>query len=212
MACCSLPTMRVTVGNAKGGTAKTTTAVFLALGLGRTGRTLLVDGDPQQSALDWTTNAADWPAHVVVIPWATRDLGRRVREVADDYRHVVIDTGPEQDAILRQALLATDRLIVPVAPSPIELRRLPATFDLAAEIDAIDPVFTSILLCKVRAGTRSADAARAWLDERDLPVMDAQTHLWEQYTLAWGSAPADLAEYDAILAELEAEEQVTADD
>ena len=34
--------------------------------------------------------------------------------------------------------------------------------------------------------------------------MDAQVHLREAYSLAWGTAPADLAEYHDVLAELSA--------
>jgi len=46
--------MRLAITNLKGGTGKTTTAVHLAAGLGRHGRTLLVDADPQGSATEWT--------------------------------------------------------------------------------------------------------------------------------------------------------------
>lgn len=194
--------MRLTVGNLKGGTAKTTSAVYLALALGRTGRTLLVDADPQGSALDWSENAEDWPSTVTVIPWATRDLAKRLTEVASDYAHVVVDTGPEHDIILRQALLATDHLVIPVAPSPMELRRLSDTFSLAAEIDAISAVWAHVLLCKVRTGTRSSLEARSFLEGLDLPVIETSPHLWESYSLAWGSVPEDLGEYTAVLEEL----------
>ena len=43
--------MRLAVINLKGGTGKTTSAVYLAAALARRGRTLLVDADPQGSAL-----------------------------------------------------------------------------------------------------------------------------------------------------------------
>ena len=46
--------MRLAITNLKGGTGKTTTAVYLAAGFGRHGRTLLVDADPQGSATEWT--------------------------------------------------------------------------------------------------------------------------------------------------------------
>lgn len=199
--------MRLTVGNLKGGVGKTTTSVHLALGLARTGRTLLVDADPQSaSALDWSTTAGDaWP--VTVIPWHGPDLARRVRDVARDYVHLVIDTGGESDAVLSQALLATDELVVPVAPSLMEMRRLPATIELAAKIDVLSPVVARILLVKVRAGTRSAVDARELMEEMGLPVMAAQVSLWEAYPSAFGSVPADLLEYDAVLSELLAGDQ-----
>ncbi|GAA2842439.1 ParA family partition ATPase [Kribbella solani] len=199
--------MKITIGNLKGGTAKTTSAVYLATALGAQGRTLLVDADPQGSALDWSTNTADWPTSVTVIPWSTRDLARRVKDVAADYAHIVIDTAPQHDVIMRQALLVTDHLIVPVTPSPMELRRLAATFDLAAEVDAISAVYARVLLCKVRSGTKTAVEAREMLvNDLDLPVFDAQTHLWESYLLSWGTVPDDALEYGKILKELQAVE------
>ena len=45
----------------KGGVGKTITAVYLAAGLHRIGCTLLVDADPQQSALLWSQSDPIWP-------------------------------------------------------------------------------------------------------------------------------------------------------
>lgn len=197
--------MKLTVGNLKGGVGKTMTCVHLAVGLSRTGRTLLVDADPQaSSALDWSAVAGDtWPDALTVIPWHGADLARRVKAVAADYAHLVIDTGGENDVLLSEALLVTDELLVPVAPSLIELRRLPATFALAAKVDVVSPVSARVMLTKVRAGTRSAIDARALLEEMGLPVMAAQVSLWESYAQAFGSVPNDLGEYQQVLAELE---------
>lgn len=198
-----MPGMKVTVGNLKGGVAKSTTAIHLACGLARTGRVLLVDADgTNASALDWSSNALEWPASIVVVPWAVEDLARKVRALAGDYDHVVIDTGPEQSGLLRQALMVTDDLVVPVSPSPMELRKLGHTFQAAAEVDAVSPVVARVLLAKVRTGTRSAVEAREYLHHLGLPVMDAQVHLREAYSLAWGTAPVDLVEYEDVLKEL----------
>jgi chromosome partitioning protein len=154
--------MRLTVGNVKGGVGKTTTAVYLALGLARTGRTLLVDADPEQaSALAWSEAAGeDWPTSCTVIPWASRDLARRVAGVAADYEHLVIDTGPKNPLLLRQALTVTDELVIPVAPRPLDLRELGATVELAAEVDATSPTTVGVLLVQVRSRTCAAVDAR----------------------------------------------------
>lgn len=199
--------MRLAIGNIKGGVAKTTTAVHLALGLARTGRTLLVDADPEQaSALAWSEAAGDaWPSSCTVIPWATRDLARRVSDVAGDFAHVVIDTSPKNPLLLRQALMVVDRLVVPVAPRPMDLRELPATFALAAEVDTVHPLQVSTLLVQVRARTRSGVEARALLEEMDVPVLQEQTRLSESIALAFGTAPADLGDYGPVLDELMAE-------
>jgi chromosome partitioning protein len=198
--------MRATIGNLKGGVAKSTSSVYIALVLAaQGGRVLLVDADgTNRSCLKWSSLASDWPASVTVVSWEVPDLARRVRAIEADYNHVVIDTGPHRSKILAQALTVTDDLIVPVTPSPSELEQLEDTFTLAAEVDAHSPVFAQVMLAKVRRGTRSSTAAREWLVEHDLPVMTAETHLLESYPLTWGAIPDDLSEYEAVVKELEA--------
>ena len=197
--------MKATVGNIKGGVAKTTTTVFVALALAARGeRVLVADADvTNRSCLKWKALAADWPASVVVLGFGD-DLARQVNAMAADYDSVLIDTSPQHAKVLRQALMVTDDLIVPVAPSPIELEQLPDTFALAAEVDAVSPVFTQVLLVKVRAGTLGAVKARDYLTEHSLPVMDTAVGLREMYSLAYGSAPADFGEYAGALEELTA--------
>lgn len=206
--------MKVTVGNLKGGTAKTTTSVLLALLLSRTGRVALIDADDQGSASDWATNTPEWPAEVTVIPWAVPDLARRVQGIAADYAHIVIDTGPKDDATLRQALQVTEHLIVPTATTPLDIRRLHPTFALAAEVDTYaGPVFARVLLSKVRSGTSSAVESRASVEELGLPIFEAGPRLLEEYGLAWGTALYDEGDFAAVLAELqEADEAANAND
>jgi chromosome partitioning protein len=200
--------MQVTFGNLKGGVAKSTSSIDTALTLAaQGGRVLLVDADAtNRTCLKWSTLAAEWPASVAVAPWEVADLARRIQAVEGDYDHTVIDTGPQRPKILGQALLVTDDLLVPVSPSPAELEQLKDTFRLAAEVDARSPTFAQVLFAKVRRGTRSSVEARRYLTDRELPVMTAEVHLLESYPLAYGTVPADLAEYEAIVKELEAAE------
>lgn len=199
--------MRVTYGNLKGGVGKSTSSVFTALVLAAQGRrVLLADCDAtNRTCLKWSSLAPDWPASITVVSWEVPDLARRVQAVAGDYDDVVIDTGPQKPAILRQALMVTDDLIVTVAPSPVELEQLQDTFTLAAEVDAIAPTFAQVLFVKVRRGTRSAVEAREYLIAHGLPVVGAEVHLLESYPLAYGTVPSDLAEYEAVVKELASE-------
>lgn len=195
--------MRVTVSNLKGGVGKTTTAVYLALGLARTGRTLLVDADPKQSsALAWAGLADDWPDSCAVVAISGQGLAKRVAAIADDYAHVVIDCGAKSEIETRQALMVTDLLIVPASPRALDIVELPVTFAVAAEIDAVRPILASVLLTQVRASTRSAVDVRSVLVERGIPTLVAQIGLREAYGNAYGTVPADLAEYGYVLSEL----------
>jgi chromosome partitioning protein len=196
--------MKLCIGNLKGGVGKTMTAVHVALGLSQNGRTLLVDADPEQpQAYEWSVTAEDWPVtRCTVVQNATRDLAKRVAPMLTDYEHVVFDVGPKNPALLRQAMMLSDDLIVPVAPSTGELRELPKTFDLASEIDALHPLQVAVLLVQVRSGTRSAGEARSLLAELDMPTLSAEVRLLERYRLAFGSVPDDLGDYEAVLTEL----------
>ena len=196
--------MILTLGNKKGGVGKSTSAVYLASLFARSGRTLIVDADPQGSILSWSEEAGeDFPA--AVVQWATRDLAKRVREVAGDYAHIVIDTGrsaTEDDPILRQALMVTDHLVVPFAPSLMDVRELGRVLQMADDLAAIHVVATHLLLTKVRVGTNSARDARAGLATQGLPLLDAQVSLLETYANVWGTVIRDPGEYEDVLGEL----------
>jgi chromosome partitioning protein len=196
--------MRVAVLNLKGGTGKTTTAVFLATGLSREGRTLLIDADPQGSALDWSEQAgAQMSFPTVGLP--VRDLHRRIDEVGKGYRHIVIDTPPGEGdrPIARSAAMAVELVVVPLSPWLIEATRIRPTLELLADVEATHELAVRVLLNRVRHGTKSAEAAREVLaEEFGLPVMQASIPLREAYGNSFGLALTHLADYEAVTTEL----------
>lgn len=196
--------MKITVGNVKGGCGKTTTAVHLALGLAADGRTLLVDADPEQPmAHEWAEVAEDWPVdRCTVVPIASRDLARRVTPMLRDYEHVVFDVGPKNPALLRQAMSMSDVVVIPARPTTPDLREIPKTMDLAAEVDATHPLSVAVLLVQVRTATSSAAEARELLAEEGIPVMASQVRLVKTFELAFGTAPENLRDYEDVVKEV----------
>jgi chromosome partitioning protein len=193
--------MRVAMVNLKGGVCKSTSAVYLAAGLARHGRTLLVDADPQGTVLTWSELAGDGFPPVVSLP--TRDLRRRLRELAKDYEHVVIDTAPGNPAISRSAVLAADVVVIPTSPTLVDLDRLRPTLELLAEVEEQQPFQVRILLTRVRAGTISGRTAREFLaDEAELPLFEAMITLRELYGASFGLVIENLGEYADVLQEL----------
>ena len=115
--------MIVALLNQKGGVGKTTLALHLAGQWASQGRrVVLVDADPQGSALDWSQQRAHagLPRTFGVVGLARDTLHREAPEMARDVDHLVIDGPPRVAALMRSALLAADLVLAPVQPSPFD--------------------------------------------------------------------------------------------
>ncbi len=196
--------MHLCIFNLKGGVGKTTTAVCTAEALANIdgARVVLVDTDPQASALAWAEGAAEpgpgLRATVLGIPSA--EVARRLEALQLGAQHVVLDTPPGDTRIVLGALEASDVAVIPVQPSLMDLDRLRPTLDLASKVG----VPTAILLSRVRLGTRSLESAREVLEALELPVLRTMVPQRERVLAAYGTRPSGLAlaPFEALVAEL----------
>lgn len=199
--------MMITVGGLKGGLGKSTTAWYLGTGLARTGSTMVVDADPaSQSLFTWACRAIDGGQALpfTVQPWATPDLGRKLRAVAPDFDHIVVDTGGETTRLFEESLKVTRDLIIPCAPNVAEIERLPATLESASVAEMVlgEPITVRILLVRVDGRARDGADARTALLARGWPVMGAMVRDSVEYSRAPGVIPTSLGDYGAVLDEL----------
>jgi chromosome partitioning protein len=151
----------------KGGTAKTTSAINLAVeALSRGHKVVVVDLDPQVSASNWSDlREASEPAVISPqVPHLDRVLAQAQENGAD---LVIIDTaGRTNDAALAAAK-AADLVFVPLQPSLVDLGTVKATLDIIRM--AGNPPAVAILT-RVKASGTSQEAAGAWLGQHKLEV------------------------------------------
>jgi chromosome partitioning protein len=192
--------MRLAVVNTKGGTGKTTTAMFTAAGLHRLGRTLLIDTDRQASALSWSEQDPGFAFTVISLP--VRDVHRRLTDLGRGYDHVVIDSPPQDLGVIASAVMAAEIVLVPVAPTGLDLDRIQPTWKLLAELEPVHPVEVGVLLTRVRKGTVNAREVRGVLAQIGYPVMNTEIPLSEAIASSFGTMPDDLGAYDQLVKEL----------
>jgi chromosome partitioning protein len=155
--------LTITFANLKPGTGKTTCATWLAHAPAETGRgVLLVDADPAASTAQWADLAGGFDG-IRVARMPQKDLDRRVGSFARAGDVVVIDSPQIEDhaAIAQAAIRAAGEIVVPVAPTPIEIARsAPVRDEIAKATAGTREPRISVLLNRCISGANSTGDAR----------------------------------------------------
>jgi chromosome partitioning protein len=103
----------ITVTGYKGGVAKSNTAIHLATFFSDLGKTILIDGDPNRTALSWSQRGK--------LPFTVADE-RQAMKLISGNDFVVIDTParPNSDD-LKELAKGCDLLILPTIPDIVSL-------------------------------------------------------------------------------------------
>jgi len=121
------------VASQKGGAGKTTLSGHLAVEVERinAGPVALLDTDPQRGlAAWWDERKASTP--VIIRPPDLKDLGPFIEVVrGEGFKLLIIDTPPAVTDLIGRVMSHADLILVPVKPSPHDLRAVGPTIDLA---------------------------------------------------------------------------------
>lgn len=198
------------VVNTKGGVGKTTTAVHLATMLAKSDKTLLIDGDPQASAASWAAWRRENPQYDPS-PTTTCLAGKAIlsegKQLAEGFKHVVVDAGGRDSVGLRSALLLAQRAIIPIGASNLDaaaLTDLMTVVELARDYNpALD---VRVLLTRVDPRTKDAAEMLEFLHEQKLTVLPTKVceRVAFRRAIGEGAIVQELGKDTAAIAEMDA--------
>ena len=200
----------IMIMNAKGGCGKTTLATNLACWFAdQEGKVALADFDPQGSSLDWLEARKDYDG----VPGIQGiDASREAVKPARGTEYLIIDVpagihGAEINKMLKQV----ETLIIPVLPSPIDMRAAKRFLAELLESGRVSKKQTRIALVanRVRENSVAFHTLEDFLNEQKIPVL---SHLREStnylkcaetglsiFELAPSAVEKDLPQWDPII-------------
>jgi len=170
--------------NQKGGVGKTTLSIHIATALAECGTVLLVDADPQGSALDWKAQRSA-PDKFPVIGLPKPTLHREVSAIGQHYDWIVIDGPPRVNELAKSAIAASDIVLIPVQPSPFDVWAAQDIIDLVNECSVIKPdLQTRFVINRLFSGTKLGAEVNEALAGFEIPVMHAAIRNRTEYAKA----------------------------
>ncbi len=194
-------TIIIAVGCAKGGVAKTTTAMQLAGLLTRWGRRAVVlDADNTGGATKWAMTAMDngdsleFPVSPVNQVTLNRELIQR--QYPDTW--VIIDTPPSDTGVIQLAFNAADVIIIPTQPSMMDLRLAAETYRAVSS----DSRTAIVLVTRAKLNTRLTNETKEQLDGLEVTRFETVIRDREAVKGMAGTSQLDMEDYSSVAHEL----------
>ena len=187
----------IAIAGLKGGTGKTTTAIYLAASMHKRDIPVtVIDADSEKSALNWAMGGL--PYSVVEVE---QKLGKQAKALKADGHMVVIDCSPNNRDVLLLAAMVADFVIVPTSVSGAEVNRLEATLDLLVEVEETrDKDLVHILLTRWNSNrVLSNEFLEAF---EGYPILKHKISNRVKYQSEFGTFPRSTIEYSEVLHEV----------
>lgn len=194
-------TIIIAVGCAKGGVAKTTTAMQLAGLLTRWGRhAVVLDADNTGGATKWAMTAMDnsdsleFPVSPVNQVTLNRELIQR--QYPDTW--VIIDTPPSDTGVIQLAFNVADVIIIPTQPSMMDLRLAAETYRAVSS----DSRTAIVLVTRAKLNTRLTNETKEQLDGLEVTRFETVIRDREAVKGMAGTSQLDMEDYSSVAHEL----------
>lgn len=149
----------VVLASQKGGSGKTTLSGHLAIQaeLAGAGPVALIDTDPQGSLAQWWNARKSETPHFVKV--GLPDLTDALEQLRmSGFKMVVIDTSPAISSSISHVVSYADLVIIPVRPSPHDLRAVGPTADI---VERHEKPMIFVINCATRRARITGEAAVA---------------------------------------------------
>ncbi|UEM24754.1 AAA family ATPase (plasmid) [Skermanella mucosa] len=142
---------------------------------GRGQKVLLIDADPQHSAIDWTAarDASELQSLFTSVAMPAATIHKEIDRLAEPYDIVVIDGPPRLTDLARSAIMASDLVLIPVQPSPYDVWATAEVVSLVKEASIYKPAlkYAFTINRKVVNTLIGRDVTDALGEFEDVPVL-----------------------------------------
>ena len=171
--------MILVLANTKGGVGKSTLAINIAIIRSLAGRdVLLVDGDEQRTALDFTELREQLvgKAGYTAVALHGAALRTQVRQLTPKYDDIVIDVGGRDTGSLRAALTVANAVLIPVQPRSFDIWAVGQIAEIVREAREINDTLRALVVLNAAdpQGHDNEEAAEVIREIDGLQLLDQQ--------------------------------------
>lgn len=172
----------VGIMNKKGGCGKTSLAINVARGLSLSGKKiLLIDADQQQSSLNWYE--AGGGVFFPVVGLFSPIIHKVIDSHKKNFDWIVIDAPPSNESIHKSIFWASDLVIVPLCPSPLDNWATESTVLMIRDQQELYDISKSyFVITKTKPQTNSSKEVMRIANGYKLPTFETVMTLREDFS------------------------------